>query len=308
MKNVRFLQAVLIITAVSLAAVGTAHAQLPAPWASSDVGSVDVPGSAVEDNGVFSVTGSGSIWDPDTFHFLYQTIDGDFEIVALLDSLQNVNEWTKGGLMVRGDLSDKSKNILIFASPDYGVNMQARVDSGGSTKWLAGPGGSPYPIWMKLTKVGDLITGYVSTDGATWAKANEATLHFKGDMLVGMAVASTFPGVTAVGIFTDVTVTKTTGIENYSSSERAQDFSLSDNYPNPFNPTTSIEFSLPKAVRVTLTIFDVRGRKMATLVDKHMQAGLHHVDVDASAFASGIYLYRLQAGEHILTKKMMLVK
>lgn len=87
------------------------------------------------------------------------------------------------------------------------------------------------------------------------------------------------------------------------------DFALKQNYPNPFNPSTSISFNLPQSSKVTLTVFDMLGRKVATLLDgEQMQAARHAVRFNASALASGMYIYRLEAGTFVSTRKMMLIK
>ncbi|MBO6522614.1 MAG: T9SS type A sorting domain-containing protein [Balneolaceae bacterium] len=86
-------------------------------------------------------------------------------------------------------------------------------------------------------------------------------------------------------------------------------FELQQNYPNPFNPTTNIQFSLPEASRVTLNVYDMLGRKVATLLDrKQLNAANHAVKFDASALASGMYIYRIEAGSFVSTRKMMLIK
>ncbi|MBE2217050.1 MAG: T9SS type A sorting domain-containing protein [Ignavibacteria bacterium] len=85
-------------------------------------------------------------------------------------------------------------------------------------------------------------------------------------------------------------------------------YSLAQNYPNPFNPTTSIKFSVPTPEMVTLKIFDVLGREVAVLVNEMKQPGFHTVDFDASSFASGIYFYRIDAGQFTSVKRMVLVK
>ena len=85
-------------------------------------------------------------------------------------------------------------------------------------------------------------------------------------------------------------------------------FSLEQNYPNPFNPVTTISYSLPVSQRVTLTVFDVLGREVARLVDGRKTPGRHEVVFDASTLPSGVYLYRLEAGPYIETKKLLLAK
>jgi hypothetical protein len=86
-------------------------------------------------------------------------------------------------------------------------------------------------------------------------------------------------------------------------------FSLAQNYPNPFNPTTTINFSLGKASNVTLTVYNILGQKVATLLNsQHMDVGAYAVQFDARNLASGVYFYRLQAGDFRSDKKMLLLK
>jgi len=85
-------------------------------------------------------------------------------------------------------------------------------------------------------------------------------------------------------------------------------FSLAGAHPNPFNPTTTISFSLPAAGKVTLAVFDLQGRIVATLVDGRREAGSHQAVFDGTGLPSGLYLYRLQAGERQACGKMALVK
>jgi len=87
-----------------------------------------------------------------------------------------------------------------------------------------------------------------------------------------------------------------------------QNFSLNQNYPNPFNPTTQISFTLPEAGLTTLEVYNMLGQRVATLVNNDMSAGTHSVNFNAEALSSGVYIYRLTAGNTSLTRKMMLVK
>jgi hypothetical protein len=86
------------------------------------------------------------------------------------------------------------------------------------------------------------------------------------------------------------------------------EFGLDQNYPNPFNPTTTIRYRLAESAAVTLTVYDMNGRVVSTLVNDRQNAGEYTVAIDASSLASGVYVYRLVAGSHVFTQKLTLVK
>jgi hypothetical protein len=85
-------------------------------------------------------------------------------------------------------------------------------------------------------------------------------------------------------------------------------FSLFPNYPNPFNPATTIRYELPQFAEVTVEIYDILGRKVATLVSGPQQPGPHRVVWDGGEYPSGIYFYRLKTNDFVETKKMLLIK
>ena len=86
------------------------------------------------------------------------------------------------------------------------------------------------------------------------------------------------------------------------------EFALYQNYPNPFNPITTIKYGLPKGSKVTLKVFDILGREVATLVNEHQAAGYQQVSWDATGHSSGIYFYQIQAGDFQKIRKMILLK
>jgi hypothetical protein len=99
-----------------------------------------------------------------------------------------------------------------------------------------------------------------------------------------------------------------TALRKGSDGSAPAEFALEQNYPNPFNPTTSIRFSLPEARMVTLRVYDLTGREVAELVNEVRAAGTYNVTFDASRLASGMYIYRLQAGDLTSTKRLTLLK
>jgi len=85
-------------------------------------------------------------------------------------------------------------------------------------------------------------------------------------------------------------------------------FRLHQNYPNPFNPETTIKFTLPKSEFTTLKVFNILGKEVAELASDNLNSGVHHYNFDASGLASGIYYYRIVAGDYQDVKKMILLR
>lgn len=97
----------------------------------------------------------------------------------------------------------------------------------------------------------------------------------------------------------------TTGVDD---NLIAEDYSLSQNYPNPFNPSTTIVFNLKNSVQTSLKIYAISGEEIETLIDNPMPAGEHKVTLDAQNLPSGVYIYKLTAGNFVSSKKMILVR
>ncbi len=85
-------------------------------------------------------------------------------------------------------------------------------------------------------------------------------------------------------------------------------YELSQNYPNPFNPSTTIKFSIPEGSQVSLKIYNSLGQEIKTLVNRFMETGIHTVNFNAVDLNSGMYFYRLDAGEFSHVRKMTLIK
>ena len=98
-----------------------------------------------------------------------------------------------------------------------------------------------------------------------------------------------------------------TGIED-GKAELPQVYLLNQNYPNPFNATTGISFAIPQASDIELSVFNMLGQKVVTLASGHREAGFYQVNWDASNVASGVYYYKLTAGEFSETHQMTLLK
>ena len=85
-------------------------------------------------------------------------------------------------------------------------------------------------------------------------------------------------------------------------------YDLTQNFPNPFNPTTTINYQMPKKGQVTIKIYDILGREIATLVNEEKTQGRYAISFDGSNLASGIYIYQIHVNDYFNSKKMILLK
>ncbi|OGU77652.1 MAG: hypothetical protein A2W11_04165 [Ignavibacteria bacterium RBG_16_35_7] len=108
-------------------------------------------------------------------------------------------------------------------------------------------------------------------------------------------------------MFIPINLDYVTGIAG-EQSDVPDEYQLYQNYPNPFNPSTTIKYDLKEKSFVELKLYDILGREIDVLVNKEQSAGRYELEFDASNLASGIYFYRIQAGEYVSVKKMLLMK
>jgi len=235
-----------------------------------------------------------------------------------------------------------NKRYFIFAPGFAGINSPVRFDSLSGNIYLRSSSGycsySPFEILHDSLKaiMNDTTvvcnsaykhrcnqTGYWNIIGN-----NVLTKRFKrneypvddyeeymyamgfGIVSVNYKVGQDYGGHSLIGCYINGVLygdTTLTGI-NQIGSELPSSYSLGQNYPNPFNPTTNIKFSIIKSADVKLIVYDVQGREVQTLVNETLKPGTYEASFDGAALNSGIYFYKLSAGDFSETKKMLLIK
>jgi hypothetical protein len=105
-----------------------------------------------------------------------------------------------------------------------------------------------------------------------------------------------------------VDITPVSGINITSNNLIPKEYNLEQNYPNPFNPMTKINFDLPKSGMVSIKIYDILGKEIKTILNEVKNPGSYSIELDCSAFLSGVYFYKIETGGFISTKKMILIK
>ncbi|MDB6110083.1 MAG: hypothetical protein JWR69_1833, partial [Pedosphaera sp.] len=166
---------------------------LPPPWQDQDIGNVGLAGNASFAGGNFSIQASGDdIWNTaDAFHYVYQPMNGDGQIVARVVNVQNTDGWAKAGVMIRETLAANSRQAIMLISADQGASFERRVTIGGlSTDNTAGLGSIFAPYWVKLVRSGNTFTGYRSVDGVNWVQVGSDTITMSANVYVGLAVTA----------------------------------------------------------------------------------------------------------------------
>jgi len=215
--------------------------------------------------------------------------DGGIIWIGTDDGLANFNGGTWSNYNTsNSDLPDNDVNTIL-------------IDQSGN-KWIGTNGG-----------------GLAKFDGEGWLVYTASNSSVPGNIIVSIVIEDN--GNRWIGTTSGIAFYYHGGIvsvKDYtnSGSQIPDRFLLSQNYPNPFNPATKIKFSVPgiaganfaSSINIRLKVYDILGREIATLLDEEKPAGNYEVDFYGSKLSSGVYFYKLQAGDFIQTKKMMLLR
>ncbi|MFZ0455920.1 MAG: T9SS type A sorting domain-containing protein [Ignavibacteriaceae bacterium] len=264
------------------------------------------------------------------------TVPRNGSAIITAGTYQDVAVRTRGTLIFKGggtfairNLNTENKVKLIFDQPsevlisksfDTDVNCYvgpvegSSIDASDIIFYVAGINGNDGKLnsFPKSAKIGlnnKVFANFYVPNGTLWlAGLTSATGAFIAkDVRVGLNVdvyeKSAFEGNIAPKVTAD-----NPARNNIQTDEHPKTYMLSQNFPNPFNPSTTIKYALPENEKVTIEIYDLLGRKVAELVNGEVEAGYHEVKFNAGNLASGIYFYRLSAGSFNQVNKMLLMK
>ena len=189
---------------------------------------------------------------------------------------------------------------------NWEANTEPDMISGGKYKiyrasnYSSTPPTSGYSLIATINAYsgGNPVTSY--TDYDVFAYPSSWWVHYKIKARDNTSKESTYSNIASYNAVLYKTATDKEPV--------ISEYSLEQNYPNPFNPATTLSFAIPENSPVRLQIYDINGRLVEELINQQLSAGRYEVSFDASTFASGVYLYRLTAGNFTQTRKMMLLK
>ncbi len=221
------------------------------------------------------------------------------------------------------DARDGNNGIYYKRSTDSGVTWGAdtRLTENTAGSWIpsvAVSGSVVHVVWIDTRDGWEQFEIYSkrSTDGGTsWEVDTRLTVNSANSEYPSVSVSGSvvhvvwcdFRGGNYEIYYKRDPTGNPIGIINISS-EISNQFSLSQNYPNPFNPSTKIQFALPKSSFAKLVVLDAIGREVSTLVNEELNPGTYEVDFDGTSLSSGIYYYKLTAGDYVESKKMLMTK
>ena len=307
-------------------------------WASTNSGLADlsvrillVSGASIYagtlNGGVYLSTNNGASWTAvnsglTDFHVTGLAMGGTYLYAAtsgggVFRSPTNVIQWTpcNSGITTSEIKAIGASDTNVYVATDSSVYLSTDNGANWNTAETGLPSGTDVLCFAIDSIAGagnNIFAGtngkgvFLSTDGgASWHDINTGmsnttvlTLTFNGTTLF----AGTDRGVWSLTVAGLITAVKR------DAKEIPNRFSLSQNYPNPFNPTTMISYQLPVNSLVTLKVYDVLGREVATLVNGRQSAGYHHISFNGANLSSGVYFYRLETGSYTNTKKFLLLK
>lgn len=191
------------------------------------------------------------------------------------------------GQVIGEDCNLIANNLLFSGNP---VIPQGWIDVSGSDKRVLLSVG---PFDLEHNVPVDIICAYIVGQGATSLTSVDVAKSYAVELINSCGEN-----------FSDLP----TSIKDNNSDFIVNKYELLDNYPNPFNPVTTIKYGLTDRTNVRIDVFDVLGRKITTLVNEQKEAGYHTVQFEGSNLASGMYIYKLTAGSFTSTKKMMMLR
>ena len=283
--------------------------------------------AGTQGGGVYLSTNNGTSWTPadsglPTLYDLSFAVMGNNVFVGMAsgDFKSDGGVWlsTNNGKSWTSAYSDLPSNISVFSFAINGTNLFAGCYNGLYLSTNNGKNWTEADSGLKNLTVSSLVVSglniFAGTNDGVWLSTNNGTiwssvnsgLNQLGVQSLAIIRDTLFAG-SGGGVWIRPLSDMITSVDQPESG-LPTNFNLEQNYPNPFNPSTTINYSVNKAGLVTIKVYDILGREVGTLVNEQKNPGNYEVQFNASRLASGVYFYRMQAGDFVETKKLLLLK
>jgi glucose/arabinose dehydrogenase len=275
---------------------------LDGAWNTTDIGKLNLVGSAALNNGTFTLSASGrDIYNADDhFRFVYGAISGNCDIRARVTGITNTNQWAKAGLMVRESLQPNAKNAAVLITPANVSSFQRRSAAGGSTAAVNSTGTVPY--WLRLVREGNNFSAYRSPDGNVWTMiGSPAAVSMSAIVYVGLAVTSHSSNALCTATIDNVSLIGTASATALATTEITTPGESLDGlsvYPNPLDGNQLyIGIRNNAFARGRIQVINSLGQ---VVFEQEIESSdeLHAVyEINAERISAGLYFVRFDSKE-----------
>ncbi|MGA1465153.1 MAG: T9SS type A sorting domain-containing protein, partial [Balneolaceae bacterium] len=271
------------------------------PAGADPAAGVTVPVTLEEDQKYYAI--ASGVLNPDNFAASPTSSDIGFRLDLVAGTQLSAASDSLSFKIMHGSTDAPAVDLFVQGLPDpivSGATFSAITD------YITVPAPEVYTIDLYASEFNSYLASY-EVDATNLAGG---TAFITASGFINPAANQDGEGFAVLAVFADGS---TTLLESVTSSiedgnEFPTAYTLSQNYPNPFNPSTTIQYSLPEVAEVMLEVYNMLGQKVASLVEARQSAGTYTIEFDGSGLASGTYMYRMQAGDFVQTRKFALIK
>ena len=243
-----------------------------------------------------------------TIHLIFQpVVQGDFDVSVDFSNayIDRINGSPGNQIQLNSNIGGQAFSVVRSDELNFGQNYHVWLDPPGV--WQGYQANTDTSGTLRINRVGSTVAGYFNSNLIYLDLYNTAdVMHLSFSLQNNGTTDSTSVNFDNFSITADSIVLNPTGIREIN--QKINSFELLQNFPNPFNPTTNIAFELPQTEFVTLRIYNILGEEISTLVSERLTASKYNYEWNAGSLTSGVYLYKLQAGNYVEVKKMVLIK
>ena len=243
-----------------------------------------------------------------TIHLIFQPImQGDFDVSVDFSNayIDRINGSPGNQIQLNSGFGGQGFSVVRSDEAGFGHNYHVWIDPPG--QWQGYQANADSAGTLRINRVGNTVAGYFNNNLIYLDLFNESdVMHLSFSLQNNGTTDSTSVIFDNFSLTADSIVLNPTRIRDFN--QKITSFKLHQNFPNPFNPTTTISFEIPQTEFVTLQIYNILGEEVSTLVSRQLTAGKYQYEWDAADITGGVYLYKLQAGNYVEVKKMVLMK
>ncbi len=280
----------------------TTTTSFPSPWLKKDIGTISTPGISGYASSSFRIEtyGSDIFWNSDNFHFIYQPLTGDGQIVARIAEMNKPNIWSKSGIMIRESLNADAKQIMLIKAVWNGLATQLRPTTGGGSEDGVINRDLVNVQWIKLRRIGSTFTTYYSNNGVSWILMDTKTISMSSTVYIGLCAAGATANTPVVSVYDNVKVTKGSGLPR--EEDLADSFADLNSVgmisaPNPFVDYTTITVA-DTEVDAQATVLDLAGN----VIENTSFVGSTKLGAN---YPSGVYILRINNGSNTQTLRII---